>query len=212
MPRYLSGMFAALIVGMLIGGPYVYYRYRQKEYRNFRVVREGVLYRCGQLNPNGLAKVIHDHQIKTVVSFRYADNPADPPPDIAEETWCRNHGVNYFRVRPRKFAKQDGWAPADESVREFIAIMKNEHLYPVLVHCYAGRHRTGGYVAIYRMEFEHWTNAEAIAEVRHAGYTTLDDDWDVLEYLEQYRPGKLREVSAGSEEAEPDIPPCRQKQ
>jgi protein tyrosine/serine phosphatase len=63
--------------------------------------------------------------------------------------------------------------------------------YPVLVHCFAGIHRTGAYTAIYRMEFEGWSNAKAIAEVKACGYTNLDDEWDILNYLERYRPAKI---------------------
>jgi hypothetical protein len=60
--------------------------------------------------------------------------------------------------------------------------------YPVLVHCWAGIHRTGAYCAIYRMEFDHWTNADAIAELKSMGYDTLDKEWDILGYLENYWP------------------------
>jgi tyrosine-protein phosphatase SIW14 len=115
--------------------------------------------------------------------------------------------LNYFRVRPRTWSQQDGWAPADASVRKFLQIMDNPENYPVLVHCFAGCHRTGTYIAAYRMEFEHWTKAEALAEIRQAG-SDVGGSWDVLKYLEQYRPRQTREVSAGAEEAEAEIPRC----
>ena len=38
------------------------------------------------------------------------------------------------------------------------------------------------------MEFEHWSNAEAIAEMKACGYTNLDEELDILGYMEQYRP------------------------
>ena len=38
------------------------------------------------------------------------------------------------------------------------------------------------------MEYEHWSNEQAIAELRACGYRDLDDEWDLLGYLEQYRP------------------------
>ena len=59
-------------------------------------------------------------------------------------------------------------APVDASVKQFLDVMKNPANYPVLVHCFAGKHRTGAYCAIYRMEFENWTNDEAIAEIKRA--------------------------------------------
>jgi len=59
-----------------------------------------------------------------------------------------------------------------------------------LVHCFAGIHRTGAFCAIYRMEYEGWTNAGAIAEMKACGYNTLEDEWDVLGYIEKYQPRK----------------------
>ena len=47
-------------------------------------------------------------------------------------------------------------------------------------------------VAVYRMELEHWTNDEALNELRTCGYRNLDDEWDVLSYLECYRPRWLQ--------------------
>ena len=60
--------------------------------------------------------------------------------------------------------------------------------YPVLVHCFAGIHRTGAYMAVYRMEIDRWDNDAALDELRACGYRHLDDEWDVLGYLESYRP------------------------
>ena len=66
--------------------------------------------------------------------------------------------------------------------------MSNPRNHPVLVHCFAGIHRSGAYCAVYRMEFEGWTNDRAIVEMRKLGYNQIDDEWDVLEYLEKYQP------------------------
>jgi hypothetical protein len=46
------------------------------------------------------------------------------------------------------------------------------------------------------MEFEHWTHSEALAEMRACGYTTLDDEWDILGFLERYRPTWMDETQA----------------
>jgi hypothetical protein len=38
------------------------------------------------------------------------------------------------------------------------------------------------------MEFEHWSNADAISEMKACGYRNIDDEWDLLGYLEKYQP------------------------
>jgi protein tyrosine/serine phosphatase len=162
----LSGLIVLLVTGVPIG----YSFYSQSHIRNFHMVREGVLYRSGQMSVPGLQSVIRDHGIKTVVSLR--------PADEVEEAFCRNEGINYYRISPRPW----------EGVPQFLEIMDDPELHPILIHCYAGIHRTGAYSAIYRMEYEHWSNEQAIAELRARGYTALGDEWNLLEFLEQYQP------------------------
>ena len=38
------------------------------------------------------------------------------------------------------------------------------------------------------MEYDHWDNNRAIEELKATGYTNLENEWDVLGYLEHYRP------------------------
>jgi protein tyrosine/serine phosphatase len=152
--------------------------------RNFRVVREGVLYRSGQMSLAGLRRVVHDYGIKTVVNLRDGTTPADQ----AEEAFCNKEEIRFVRLLPAGWGDGSGTAPAQENVRAFCEVMADRANYPVLVHCFAGTHRTGAYCAVYRMEFERWDNAHAVAEVKACGYTNIDDEWDILGFLEQYTP------------------------
>jgi hypothetical protein len=47
-------------------------------------------------------------------------------------------------------------------------------------------HRTGVYCAVYRMERQGWTNAEAITEMYAVGY--FQEDPSALEFLRTYVP------------------------
>jgi protein tyrosine/serine phosphatase len=188
MPRFLSYVLTILLLLLLFGGPLIHWHYRQAHIRNFRMVREGVLYRSAQMSLAGLKQVVHDHDIKTVITLRDAANPNDPPPDLAEEQYCQAEGIHYVRISPRIWWAPNGPIPAEEGVKIFRQVMDDPKNYPVLIHCFAGIHRTGAFCAIYRMEYEHWSNAQAIAEMRACGYKDLDDEWDLLGYLEQYQP------------------------
>lgn len=188
MPRFLRYLFSVLLAVLLIGGPFGYAAYRATHFRHVREVRAGVLYRSGQLSRVGLERLVHDHGIKTVVTLRDGATPNDPPPDLAEENYCKAQEINYYRISPRTWWAADGSIPAAEGVRQFWEIMDDSTNYPVLIHCFAGIHRTGAFCAIYRMEYEHWTNAQALAEMRAHGYRDLEDEWDLLTYLERYQP------------------------
>src|SRR5262249_3817619 len=58
MARPLSVFLGLLLVVFLVGGPAGYAVHTQRTYRNFREVRDGVLFRSGQLSLGGLKRVI----------------------------------------------------------------------------------------------------------------------------------------------------------
>src|SRR3954452_5970101 len=149
MSRPLQVGLGSATVLVLILGP-VLFAYRQVgQMRNFRVVRDGVLYRSGQMSRPALERVLHDYRIKTVICLRDGTTPADKE----EEKFLRGEELNYLRIMPSSWCETCGSVPVEAEVRKFKAIMADPGNYPVLVHCFAGIHRTGAYCALYRMEF-----------------------------------------------------------
>jgi protein tyrosine/serine phosphatase len=151
--------------------------------RNFRVVRDGVLYRSGQMPLPGLVQAIHEYAIRTVVNLRDGTTSADQK----EEDYCRKEGIRFVRIPPRHWSGDTEVVPADEGIRQFREVMSDPRNRPVLIHCFAGIHRTGAFVAVYRMEYEGWPSDRAVEEMRACGYTNIDEELDVLKYMEQYR-------------------------
>jgi protein tyrosine/serine phosphatase len=183
--RALGTLVGCVVVAGLVVAPALFAVRQKTETRNLRVVREGVLYRSGQMSVEGLRRMIHDYGIRTVVSLR--DGIAAL--DLAEERFCATEQVKFVRLPPLLWAEVDGAVPIEQNLRVFRAVLSDPRNYPVLVHCFAGIHRTGGYCAVYRMEFEGWSNEQAIAELRGCGYTVIEQHKDILGYLERYRPG-----------------------
>ena len=183
--RFLCGWF---LVALILGGPLAYSGFRQKHYRNFRIVQEGVLYRSGQMTLSGLQRILEEYGIRTVITFRDAEDPTkELPPDHQEELFCQNREINYVRIRTHKWdAKEGSTPPAWENVNQFLKVMDDPKNYPVLVHCFAGMHRTGAHYAIYRMEYDGWSNAEAIREMKRLGYENIDTEEDVRGFLLNY--------------------------
>jgi tyrosine-protein phosphatase SIW14 len=181
--RIVQIAVGSLIVLALIISPIALAVHQQAQMRNFHVVRPGVLYRSGQMTKEGLKQIINDYHIKTVISLRDGQSERDR----AEEEFCKSEEIHFVRILPSRWGDEGGCVPVEAGVRRFREIMGDPHNYPVLMHCFAGIHRAGSYCAIYRMEFEHWSNAEAIAEMKACGYSNLDDELDILGFMEQYR-------------------------
>lgn len=171
-------------VGMLLvvaipGVPIAYASHRLTTWRHFRVVEEGRLYRSGQLTPDVLDRVIHDHSIRTVVCLRALARDAADRPEDAEEKWCADRGIRYIRLSPAAWDS----AAMRNNLDAFLRVVDNAD-GPVLVHCFAGLHRTGVYCAVYRMERHGWSNADAIAEMYSVGY--FQEDPSALDFLRTY--------------------------
>jgi len=202
MSRIVQVAAGSSIVLALIVSPTVLAVRQQAQMRNFRVVRPGVLYRSGQMTKEGLQRAINDYHIKTVISLRDGQSERDR----AEEEFCKSEEINFVRILPSRWGDEGGSVPVEAGVQRFREIMNDPHNYPALVHCFAGIHRAGSYCAIYRMEFEHWSNAQAIAEMKECGYCNLDDELDILGFMEQYRPTWMPPVeTAPAATAPPDV-------
>ena len=139
-----------------------YAAYRPARLRNFGVVKDDVLLRSGQLTPNGLKRALQEGRIKSVVTLRPVRDQ-ESNPDTWEEELCKAHGVNYFRCSPGEGSGEEG---LNRMAEGFLAVMDDPANHPVLVHCLAGRDRTGTMCAIYRMEFDRWPSARAAEEMQ----------------------------------------------
>jgi tyrosine-protein phosphatase SIW14 len=190
MPTRWQFILAATVSAMVVAAPLVYSSHYNYKLRNLRVVEDGVLYRSGQLTPAGLERVCHDYGIKTVVTLRASKrNPADTPQDAWEETFCAARGLNHVRIVPRVWgADETGEIPAEQGVQEFLAVMEKKENLPVLVHCFAGIHRTGTMCAIFRMEYHGWTAERAMEEMELYGFSPEDMHQHIAVYLREYQP------------------------
>ena len=63
-------------------------------------------------------------------------------------------------------------APSAEQVRRFFDLVRDPESRPVYFHCRRGCDRTGAMAALYRIEFDGWSNADAVREMQQFGYAS----------------------------------------
>jgi protein tyrosine/serine phosphatase len=184
MKSTLGVTVATALVLTAVAAPIAFAVRETARLRHLHAVRPGVLYRSAQLPVAGLERAVRDFGIRTVVNLRDGATAADK----AEEAYCAANGIRFVRITPLKWDGVQGNAPIDAGLKTFLDVVQDPANQPVLVHCYRGVHRTGGYVAVYRMEFEAWDLARAVREMIDLGYTQIGDHGDVRAYLHSYRP------------------------
>ncbi|MFM7149759.1 MAG: fused DSP-PTPase phosphatase/NAD kinase-like protein [Gemmataceae bacterium] len=171
-----------LVLGAL-GFPIYLGTKQQSNLRRFHAVREGVLYRSAQLSVPGIQKAVHDFGIRTMVNLRDGATIQDQE----EERYCQMKGIRFVRINPLKWEGGQGKAPVDAGLKKFLEVMQDPQNHPVLLHCFRGVHRTGGYVAVYRMEMENWPIDQAVREMISLGYEQYEEHLDMKGYMEGFR-------------------------
>ena len=139
---------------------------------HFDVVKPGVLYRSGQLEPGQLEAAVGRHGIKTVVNFLAPGAAVE-----RERSLAKRIGVDFLNLP----MPGDGFG-REEQFREALAAIDDPERRPVLVHCARGTCRTGAAVALYRYERDGWTIEDVAAEM------------DRQVYREEWLPGYVYEM------------------
>jgi predicted protein tyrosine phosphatase len=167
------------------------YVYDMNINHNFETITEGKVYKSGVIPPNEIKDYVQKYHIKSIVDLRFPgtndliNNPEIPAELTAErEAVAKIDGVNYFNNGSAQVPKQ-------ENLDRFFKIMDNPANYPVLIHCYHGVGRAEMYSALYRIEYEHFTNEQARHGVRtFLTWSSFDDGTPKGEYLKAYKSRK----------------------
>jgi protein tyrosine/serine phosphatase len=198
MTHALRWLAIATIVLIVVVSPIVSYRLAYTHGKRLRVVEDGKLYRSGQLTAAGFRDAVARYGIRTVLNVQ----DEYPNPDLQISFWnrdtvkeselCKQLGVRYVTIPPDLVSR--GSVPEDRprAVDQFLALMDDPDVYPVLLHCKAGLHRTGCLSAVYRMEYQGWSNAAAYRELKAHGFgdtaCTSANDY-VKQYVLTFRRG-----------------------
>jgi protein tyrosine phosphatase (PTP) superfamily phosphohydrolase (DUF442 family) len=129
---------------------------------HFDVVKPGILYRSGQLNPDQLRSAVRDprYGFRTVISFQIPGQGVEGERDL-----CRRLGIDFMNLP----MPGDGFGREDQ-FREVLAACDDPARRPVLIHCARGTCRTGAATALYRFERDGWTIEDVAAEMERQTY------------------------------------------
>lgn len=198
MPTRIRWIVGILIVVTIVDVPLVYHRYRYQHSKRFHEVTPGKLYRSGAMLADGFREAIERYQIRTVINLQ---NEAPDPEvrlgfftgaSIRESELCRQHNVRFVFLNPDLVSRRLVPEQRPKVIDEFLALMDDPMNYPVLIHCRAGLHRTGVLSAVYRMEYENWSVADAMRELKAHGFgdrdATCANDY-IRQYVLTYRRG-----------------------
>jgi protein tyrosine phosphatase (PTP) superfamily phosphohydrolase (DUF442 family) len=121
--------------------------------RRFVTISPGRVYQSGAMQPNKLIRCARRNGIKTIIDFR---GGFESPLVEREARSLVATGIRHINIPV-------GTLPADKDLRRFHEVMSEELQAnrPVLLHCKDGEGRAVALAAIYRIQFEGWTQQAA---------------------------------------------------
>jgi len=129
------------------------------------------IFRGAQPKPEGYA-TLKVMGVRTVINLRTRHG---------EKEAVEAAGMRYVEIPMNVWKNVD---PA--AVRKALSVMTDPANQPVFVHCQHGKDRTGLVAAVYRMEIDGWSEAEAEAEMEAFGFHEI---WFQLKKFVRRYPG-----------------------
>ncbi len=133
------------------------------------------LYRGAQPKEAGFKK-LKELGVKTVISFRSYHS---------EKKDVEAAGMTALQI-PVQADVFGSEPPTEEQIKVFFTTCLDPAKQPVFFHCAHGKDRTGTLGALWRIEVDGWTNAEAIEEMQAFGYHDVYQD--LIEFVKAYKP------------------------
>lgn len=124
----------------------------------FHAVSEN-LYRGGRPGTEGVEELAR-LGIKTII-----DIDDDSRSSRSEARQVQRLGMHYVARPMNPFRML-----SDRQVDELLALLQDESLYPIFIHCHHGQDRTGLTVGLYRIEVQGWTAERAYREMLKIGF------------------------------------------
>ena len=178
--------FLISILGIAVIFTCFYVYHVHIDYR-FSTITKKKVYKSAKIPPNKIAKYIKKNGIKTVIDLRigHVIDPLNPSlsSDILKEKKAVEaiQGVKYVNIPSNQI-------PTEENLKMFYKTLDADNAYPVLIHCHHGTGRAALYSALYRVEYENYTNEQARLKTRIPVFLSpFDHGTPKGEWLKEYK-------------------------
>ena len=154
---------------------------------NFKEISKSKVYKSGVIPPEKIAEYVQKYNIKSIIDLRTpgsSDLKLNPEVQgelqAEKEAVAKIKNVNYFNIPSAQI-------PSKNNLVNFFKVMDNPANYPVLIHCHHGTGRAILYSAIYRIEYEKYSNQRARLDTRDLVlFSSFDNGTPKGEYLKAY--------------------------
>ncbi len=163
-PKIFLVLFACILIDRSLSPPFAFAEQSdtvqalKRKVVHFEAIDLGV-YRCGLISEEA-APLLKELGVKTVINFDNQNERAR-----AESNLLEHFGIYTVRI------PWSGWDyPSQAVVKQFLTLMKNPELRPIVVHCKRGSERTGLAIALWRVDALGWTANRAYDEMKQYEY------------------------------------------
>lgn len=176
-----------VVLGLAVIAGCFYAYHVHIDYR-FTEISKNKVFRSAVIPPKKIEKYLKKNNIKTVIDLRIG-NTIDPlNPSLSKDISAEKKaveaitGVQYVNIPSEQI-------PSKENLNKFYSILDKKENYPVLIHCYHGTGRAVLYSALYRVEYEDFSNEEARLNTRFPVFmSSFDNGTPKGEWLKNYSP------------------------
>ena len=155
-------------LGLLVWG--THFAFWRAQLKRFQALREGVLYRVAQPSEFGFDTLVKRQHVKTVLSLQLSDHRLhqdwlDPGKanGSMESEYVRQLGIQHLQWPMGEEANWPWLTPWQ--FEEFFKLLDDPENHPIVVHCMGGRHRTGTFSSMFRLEYDRWPVEKALNEM-----------------------------------------------
>jgi protein tyrosine phosphatase (PTP) superfamily phosphohydrolase (DUF442 family) len=192
MKKFLKLLGLVIVVAASYYVWHVHFNYR------FETISENKVYKSALIkNKDTMEKLLVANNIKTVIDLLDPGvqdrlNPAKQIQIDTEDRYIQEiNKKNDLNIKHINIPS--GQVPTKETLKKFFDVLDDKANYPILIHCYHGTGRAQIYSALYRIEYEAWSNKDARAKTRVIvegfGYRSSFSDGKVKgDFLMNYTP------------------------